>query len=314
MESTMKAWQFTHTHNPLARVDLPVPQPGPGEVLVAVKAVGICHSDVGLFEDEKWLNMLNLPIVPGHEIAGEIVSVADDVREYVAGDRVAIWSMNEGHGYAINGGFGEYVVARADGLVRVPESVSLELAVFAEPGMTAHAAVVTAGQVSAGQKVGIIGFGGLGQIAVRVAALSGAHVFVADLNPDVWDRAREAGAERVVRDVSELVDEELDVIVDFAGFGTTTAAAITTVGQGGRVVQVGMGRLEATIDTYALMTKAITLIGVVGGGKDDMDAVLGWMASGDIQPVYEQISFDEIPAGIGRVRDGDVRGRLMAAY
>jgi propanol-preferring alcohol dehydrogenase len=290
MGSTMKAWQFTHTHNPLARVDLPVPQPGPGKVLVAVKAVGICHSDVGLFEDEKWLNMLNLPIVPGHEIAGEIVSVA------------------------INGGFGEYVVALADGLVRVPDSVSLELAVFAEPGMTAHAAVVTAGQVSAGQKVGIIGFGGLGQIAVRVAALSGAHVFVADLNPDVWDRAREAGAERVVRDVSELVDEELDVIVDFAGFGTTTAAAITTVGQGGRVVQVGMGRLEATIDTYALMTKAITLIGVVGGGKDDMDAVLGWMASGDIQPVYEQISFDEIPAGIGRVRDGDVRGRLMAAY
>src|SRR5690242_2694546 len=127
----MKAWQFTDTHAPLTMVELPVPDPPPGQVLVAVKAVGICHSDVGLFEDEKWLQLLSLPVVPGHEIAGEVVAIAGDVREYIVGDRVTIWSMNEGHGYRCNGGFGEFVLARTDTLVRVPDNLPLELAVFA---------------------------------------------------------------------------------------------------------------------------------------------------------------------------------------
>lgn len=310
----MKAWQFTDTHAPLDRVDLPTPEAAEGEVVIAVKAVGICHSDVGLFEDEKWLNMLALPIVPGHEIAGEITALAPGVSDYAVGDRVAIWSLSEGHGYARNGGFGEFIAARTDSLIRVPDNVSLDMAVFAEPGMTAHAAVVTSGQVTAGQKVGVIGFGGLGQIGVRVAALSGARTFVAEIDEAVWDRAREAGAERVVKDITELGEEQLDVIVDFAGFGTTTAGAIAAVGQRGRVVQVGMGRLEATIDTYELIMKSVSLVGNVGGGKDSMEAVLRWMASGDIQPTIERTDFDGIPAGIERLKNGQVSGRLVALY
>jgi len=149
----MEAWQFTDTYSPLTLVELPVPDPMSGQVLIAVRAVGICHSDVGLFEDEKWLQLMSLPVVPGHEIAGEIVAIGIDVREYAVGDRVAIWSMNEHHGYQNNGGFGEFVLAREDSLVRVPDKVPLELAVFAEPGMTAHASVVTAGQIKSGQKI-----------------------------------------------------------------------------------------------------------------------------------------------------------------
>jgi len=310
----VKAWQFTDTHAPLTLVELPGPVPASGQVVVAVKAVGICHSDVGLFEDEKWLQLLSLPIVPGHEIAGEVVAVGSGVSEYVVGDRVAIWSMSEMHGYASNGGFGEFVLAKTDSLVRVPDNLPLEMAVFAEPGMTAHAAVVTSGQVRPGQKVGIIGFGGLGQIGVRVAALSGARVFVAEINEDAWGRAKDAGAERVVKDIGELAEEHLDVVVDFAGFGTTTAGAIAAIGHGGRVVQVGMGRLEATIDTYALMTKGITLVGRAGGAKESMKAVLDWMECGDIQPAMEKIDFQSIPAGIHRLKTGQVSGRLVAVY
>jgi propanol-preferring alcohol dehydrogenase len=310
----MIAWQFTNTHSPLQKVELPTPEPGADQVVVKVGAVGLCHSDVGLFEDEKWMAMMALPVVPGHEIAGTITAVGEGVTDYAVGDRVAIWSMGEAHGYLLNGGYGEYVVAHTATLIPVPDNVPFDMAVFAEPGMTAHAAVVASGQVKPGQKVGIIGFGGLGQIGVRVAALSGAHVFVAEINEAAWDRAREAGAERVVKDIAELADEQLDLIVDFAGFGTTTAGAIATVGQHGRVVQVGMGRLEATLDMYPLIMKGVSLVGNVGGPKESMEAILHWMSTGDIVPTIDRTDFDHIPEGIERVKTGNVTGRLVAVH
>jgi propanol-preferring alcohol dehydrogenase len=310
----MKAWQLTDTHAPLSLVELPDPEAAPGEVVVAVKAAGICHSDVGLFEDEKWLELLSLPVVPGHEVAGEVVAVGEGVTGPSVGDRVAIWSLGDRLGYGRNGGFGEFIIASPDSLVPIPDNVPFETAVFAEPGMTAHAAVVTVGQVVAGQKVGIIGFGGLGQIGARIAALIGARVFVAEINEAIWSRAEDAGAERVVKDIRELAAENLDVIIDFAGFGTTTAGAIAAIGQGGRVVQVGMERLEATIDTSALIVKGVTLAGCIGGGKDSMEAVLAWISTGDIQPSIEKIDFDSIPAGIERLKNGNVSGRLVAVY
>ncbi|WP_254186090.1 zinc-binding dehydrogenase [Paenarthrobacter aromaticivorans] len=310
----MKAWRFSDTDAPLELVDLPNPEPKAGEVLIAVGACGICHSDVGLFEDSKWLGMMNVPVVPGHEIAGNVIALGSDVTGFSKGDRVVVWSIGELHGYLRNGGFGQYVVARAENLVRIPDVVALERAVFAEPGMTAHAGIVGAGQVKSGLRVGIIGFGALGRMGARIAVLSGAEIYVAEVNQDVWEDAREIGAQRVVRDVSELADLELDVIVDFAGFGSTTSGAIGAVRERGRVVLIGMGRLEATIDTYQLVSKNVTLVGSGGGSKRDMEAVLAWIASGDIEPVISPTDFEGIPDGIRRLAKGEVTGRLVAVY
>ncbi|MBQ7805731.1 zinc-binding dehydrogenase [Rhodococcus sp. (in: high G+C Gram-positive bacteria)] len=310
----MKAWQFIHTDTSLELVELHDPKPGPGEVLVAVRACGICHSDVGLFEDSKWLGMMDLPVVPGHEIAGEVVALGPDVTDFTTGDRVVVWSLGEFHGYLKNGGFGQYIVAAAATLVHIPEGVAFDRAVFAEPGMTAHAGVVGAGHVQSGQRVGVIGFGGLGRIGAQIVLLSGAELYVAEVNEDVWESARQIGARRVVRDISELVDVKLDLIVDFAGFGSTTAAAISTVRDRGKVVQIGMGRLDATIDTYQLITKNVTLVGSGGGSKSDMEAVLAWIASGDIEPLISPTDFNGIPDGIAQLAKGEVVGRLVAVY
>lgn len=311
----MKAWQFTDTHSPLELVELPEPKATDEEVVVRVRAAGICHSDVGLFEDEKWMDVAKAPVVPGHEIAGEIVEVGSGVDGWSVGDRVMIWTMSDdAHGYRRNGGFGEFIAAHPESLVRMPDGLEYEKAIFGEPGMTAHSAVVVAGQLEAGQKVGIIGFGGLGQLATRVAALSGARVFVAEINEEIWDRARQAGAERVVRDITELTDEQLDLICDFAGFGTTTAGAISAVANRGRVIQVGMGKLEATIDTYPLIMKGVTLLGNVGGPKESAEAVVDWIGSGDIEPTVVRTDFDGIPEGIKRLQRGEAGGRLVAIY
>jgi alcohol dehydrogenase, propanol-preferring len=154
-------------------------------------------------------------------------------------------------------------------------------------------------------KVGIVGFGGLGQPGARIAVLKGAELFVAGPNESVWDRAREAGARRVVK---ELADEGLQVIVDFAGVGSTTAVAIDVVGFGGRVVQVGMAKLESTISTYSLIMKRVTLVENWGGDDKDIAGVMELMATGDLNPAVEHTDFD----GIARLRAGKVSGRLVA--
>jgi alcohol dehydrogenase, propanol-preferring len=123
------------------------------------------------------------------------------------------------------------------------------------------------------------------QIGARVAHLNGADVYVAEVNESIWDRAKEAGAVKVVENIKELKEDELDVIIDFAGFGTTTADAIETVRFNGRVVQVGMGKLESTINTYALILGKVQLHGSVGGTKEDIQGVMKWIAQGELNPM-----------------------------
>lgn len=310
----MKAWLFRDTATPLELIEREIPTPNEGEVLLRVGACGICHSDVGLFKDRKWLTMMTVPVVPGHEIAGVVEDVGSGVSEFTVGDRVVVWSIAELHGYLRDGGFGEYVVARAESVVRVPEGLSLEKAIFSEPGMTAHAGVIGAGQVTAGQRVGIVGFGALGRMGARIAQLKGADLYIAEPNEAVWDDVRAMGAQRVVRDVLEFTGDDLDLIIDFAGFGTTTDGAIAAVKPHGRVVLIGLGRTEATVNTYNLVGRNVSLLGSGGGTKRDLEDVLALIATGDIDPVISPIDFDGIPAGITRIAEGQTQGRLVALY
>jgi propanol-preferring alcohol dehydrogenase len=178
--------------------------------------------------------------------------------------------------------------------------------------MTSHHAVISNGQVKAGATVGIIGFGGLGQIGSRVAVLAGAEVYVAEVNERIWQNALDAGVKGVKKSIKEFEGVNFDVIVDFAGFGTTTAEAIDVVGIGGRVVQVGMGRLEATISTASLILRKVTLIGSQGGTKADVEGVYRYFATGKLTPTITEITFDQIPDGIDRLKRGEVVGRLVA--
>ncbi|MFA4840996.1 MAG: zinc-binding dehydrogenase [Agrococcus sp.] len=309
----MRAWQFVGTHKAFERVDIEEPKAGPGKVVIDVKAAGLCHSDVGILEDEKWLaTMKDLPVVPGHETAGVISEVGEGVTDWKVGDRVAVWPMAELMGYMVNGAWEDRAEVSTDALIAIPDEVGYSAAAAAtDAGMTSVGALSTAG-VAQGMKVGVIGFGGLGQIGARVAKLRGADVYIAEVNESIWDRASQAGATRVAKSITEFVDVELDVIIDYAGFGVTTADALKTVKSGGRVVQVGMGKLEATIDTYSLILGRKQLHGSMGGSKDDIVETMRHMASGDLKPAITEIDFEEIPAGIQQLIDGTAVGRLVA--
>ncbi|WOF22835.1 zinc-binding dehydrogenase [Microbacterium betulae] len=312
----MKAWQFTKTHEPLVLAEVDEPTAAPGEVVVDIKAAGLCHSDVGLLEDESFplAPGAQVPLTLGHEVAGVISEVGADVAEWRVGDRVGIALVGDRvPGLGRDGGYSFRLTAPPEALVRIPDGVPFEQAAAGtDAGVTAYHAVVAAGQVVAGTKVGIIGLGGLGQIGARIAVLQGAEVYAAEVKEDVWGLGDQIGVKRVAADISAFADEQLDVIVDFAGFGTTTAAAIETVRPDGRVVQVGMGRLQATISTQALIMRQITLVGVLGGTKDDLRGVYEVLATGRLDPAITTIAFDEIPDGLRRLSEGTVVGRLVA--
>lgn len=311
----MRAWHFVGTHKPFERVEIPEPTVQPGKVVIDVKAAGLCHSDVGIMEDEKWLaTMKDLPVVPGHETAGVVAEVGEGVTDWKVGDKVAVTPMVELMGYMVDGAWEDKALVDAEALIRIPEGVSFAQAAAAtDAGMTSVGALSTGG-VQAGMKVGIIGFGGLGQIGARVAHLRGAEVYVAEINEGAWDRAKEAGAVKVAKSILEFQEDELDVIIDYAGFGVTTADAVTALKMsgGGRVVQVGMGKLEATIDTYQMIIGRKELVGSQGGSKEDIEETMKYMASGDLTPLITEIDFEEIDKGIQQLVDGTAQGRLVA--
>jgi propanol-preferring alcohol dehydrogenase len=311
----MRAWHFVGTHKPFERVDIPESTAGPGKVVVDVKAAGLCHSDVGILEDEKWLQtMKQPPVVPGHETAGVISEVGEGVTDWKVGDRVAAWPLADLTGYMVDGAWQDRAEVSTDALIAIPDGVTFAQAAAAtDAGMTSVGALTTAG-VEAGMKVGVIGFGGLGQIGARVAKLRGAEVYVAEINESIWDRIREAGATKVAGSITEFADDELDVIIDYAGFGVTTSDALKTVkaSGGGRVVQVGMGKLESTIDTYSLILGRKQLHGSMGGSKEDIEETMRYMASGDLTPTITEIDFERIPEGIQQLTDGTAVGRLVA--
>ena len=311
----MKAWQFTDTHAPLVLADVPDPAPAKGEVLIDVRAAGLCHSDVGLMEDEGWLTMLGKrPITIGHEIAGVISALGAGVSAWRLGDRVGVCpSSLTSPGYQRDGGYAFKSTARQEDIVRIPDAVSFEqAAIGTDAGMTSYHALKVTGGVKAGDKVGIIGFGGLGQIGTRVAVLAGAEVHVAEINEAVWPLAYDAGATSVVRGVREFAGLGLNLIVDFAGFDATTAGAVDVIRRGGTVVVVGMGVLKSTISTKSLILNQCRLLGSGGGTNEDIAGVYRLYESGDLAPVITTIAFEEIPAGLERLRVGGVTGRLVA--
>ena len=313
MIMTMDAWQWTGTGSPLARHTIPVPTPGDGEVLVRVRAAGMCHSDVGELDEPSWAaSITRNPITLGHEIAGEVVAVGSGVSPWRPGDRVGVHPLGATvPGYSRDGGYAAYTVAPATDLVRVPDALSFDLAaVGTDAGMTSHHALAVAG-VGPGSRVGIIGLGGLGQIGAQVAVLLGAEVHAADRSPAALAAAQGWGLAGVYSSAEEMAGLALDAVVDFAGFGTTTEAAVHAIRVGGDVVMVGLGAEHTTLTTADVIHQKARIQGSSGGTKQDIEAVYDYLEQGSVTPSVEHLTFDDVPSGIDRLRAGRVTGRLV---
>ena len=317
----MRAWQFNSPEDGLKYVDVDPPIPGPGEVLIDVEAAGMCHSDVQIVNGhgDAWLH--KRPIILGHEVAGTVRGLGGGVNDIAIGDRVAVAlpappieqrDFVNGVGRGFDGGFAEQAVSSRANIVAIPDGVPFTHAAAATDSIaTAYHAVISEAGAGATSTIAIIGLDGLGLSAVQIAKARGATVYGVDINSSVLDSAREQGAIDCFSDIRE-VPGSVDAVVDFAGMGSTIAAAVAAVKLGGRIV-VGSGVPEVTIDIQPLITNNVALRGSLGASVDDLEAVLDLLAKKELVPVIEEVSFAEIPDALKRLEVGQVRGLLVAS-
>ena len=313
----MKGWQFTKTHIAPKLIEKADPKAKDGWVVIDVKAAGLCHSDVAALEQESWMSLITAaPCIFGHECAGIISEVGKGVKGFKVGDRVGVCPIDpatgKAIGYAYDGGYATKCAVPASSLVHIPKGVSfLQGAAATDAGATAYHALFTEGKAKKGMKVGIIGIGGLGQFAARMAVLEGCEVYGVDTSPEARALAKKIGCKKVFDNTSKLNSVRPDLIVDYAGFSNTVKDATKAVKTKGTVVLVGMGVSEFELDTITMITNQVTLIGSNGSIPKDVAGVYEFFKKG-LNPELIPIPFEDIDKGLNQLKEGKVKGRLVA--
>jgi L-iditol 2-dehydrogenase len=258
-----------------ARVeDLPVPDIGPGEVLVAARSVGVCHSDVDLLEG-RYIIPFSYPVTPGHEWAGEIVAAGPAVTGFGPGDRVVGECVigADHFGFSVNGAAAEYFVARPEWLHRLPDGMSWTQGALVEPFSCGYHAIRRAGDVDAADTVAVLGAGPIGLGVVAAAHGRGARVVVADPRPE-----RRALAARLGADVQLDPDDDFeaavrehtagrgpDVVVEASGKPPAMATALRIAGFQARLVNVGINVGDSVSAELGLIqAKELQIRGTIG--------------------------------------------------
>lgn len=268
----MKALRFVKQG--VAQVDeLEIPQIHADEVLVAARAVGVCHSDIDLLEG-RYIIPFSYPIIPGHEWSGEIVRVGDAVENFVVGDRVVgecVIGVDH-FGFSISGAAADYFVAKAEWLHRLPDEVSFTNGALVEPFSVAYYALMRAGSVNASDVVVVLGAGPIGLAVTAAAAALGAVTIVVEPSVERRTAALSLGASHVSTpdDIDELLNSVsggrgADVVVEASGRPEVMARALELVGFRGRVAYIGIdvGR-EAITKLGLIQSKELRITGSIG--------------------------------------------------
>jgi len=337
----MKAAVVTSFTAPLEIKDVPIPEPGPGQVLVRIEASGVCHTDIHAAHGD-WPVKPTPPFIPGHEGIGLVTEVGPGVAAEWVGKRVAIpWLATScGHcrfcvsgretlceaqqnsGYSVDGGYAEYAVAFAHGIVEVPVGVSaFDAAPLTCAGVTTYKAIKVAG-ITPSERVAVFGIGGLGHLAVQYAQIVGGFVSAVDIEPTKLDLATSLGADHVVNaattDPVEAIKKAggADVAVVLAASPKAFAQAYQSLCRGGRLVMVGLPGDNASIDVpiFETVLGGISVIGSIVGTRQDLAEVFALHAAGRTKVIAEARKLDEVNACFADVLAGSVPARLVFQF
>jgi propanol-preferring alcohol dehydrogenase len=333
----MRAAVVTSFEKPLEIKDIPVPEPGPGQVLVRIEASGLCHTDIHAARGD-WPVKPTVPFTPGHEGVGIVERVGAGVTSPAVGDRVAIpwlgsacgtchycvsgWETlceaQRNTGYSIDGAHAEYAVAAARYVVRVPDGVDpLVAAPLTCAGVTTYKAVKVAG-VRPGERVAIFGIGGLGHLAQQYAQIFGAETVAVDVTEEKLRLAASLGAAELVNAAATdpvAAIQSLggaDVAVVLAAEPKVLEQAHASLRRGGRLVLVSLPKENAMrLPIFETVLKGISVIGSIVGTRDDLAEVFKLHAAGRTKVIYEVRKLDEINAAIDDVLASRVPARLV---
>lgn len=266
--------------------DVPRPEPGPREVIVEIRSVGVCGSDIHYYEEGRIGSfVVEAPLILGHESMGVVVELGPGTSRHELGDRVALEPgvpcgrcRECRHGRynlcpdvqffatpPVDGAFARYVAIHEDFAYRLPDSLSDDQGALMEP-LSVGLWACWKGAVNAQTSVLVTGAGPIGQLAMQVAcALGATDVTVTDVNPHRLELAARSGASRVVNVADEPLGEAwigADVLLECSGHPDSLRDGIRSLQPSGRAVVVGMGPEEdATVPMSVIQTREITLTG-----------------------------------------------------
>lgn len=334
---TMKAAVVRAFGVPLAIDEVPVPSPGPHQLLIRVIASGVCHTDVHA-ADGDWAVRPLLPFIPGHEAVGDVVALGDGVTDLTIGDRVGVpWLFSAcGHceycqsgretlcasqlntGFSVNGGHAEYLVANADFVARIPEELDPFVAApVLCAGVTVYKALKESDTVP-GQWVAINGVGGLGHLAIQYARAMGRRVVAIDVADDKLALAASYGAELCVNarreDPVTLVQQEtggVHAVLVTAAERDAFDYALGLLRRGGTCVLVGLPPGEFPVPIFPVVLKRLTIRGSVVGARTDLHEALDFAARGLIRVTREVRKLEEINDVFADLRAGRITGRVV---
>lgn len=310
----MKAVRFIGAGRLLELVEVDLPVPPPGWVVLKVESAGICRSDLHIangaqFESKDRQIVAPPPRTLGHEISGTIFTLGKGVRGWSVGEAVVAGPNPAGTdagspGNTIDGGFAEYCAVPASSLLRIPPGVSFDAAAIATDAIRiSYQAVRYQGEVRAGQDVVIVGLGGLGINGVRSAAMLGANVYGLDINELTFPAARAAGARYCATSFAALSHVNPEVVVDFVGSASTISPSLELAASGGRLVVVGLEDTVAPVSVYELIFGKKTVTGFGGGNRQALIEVLDYLAQGVFEPLITSVEFTQLNEALDRLRD-----------
>jgi propanol-preferring alcohol dehydrogenase len=337
---TMKAAVVPELGAKLEIRELPVPEPGPGQVLVRMQASGLCHTDIHAAAGD-WPVKPNPPFTPGHEGIGIIEEAGPGATLHKPGDRVAVAWLGKacGHcsycvsgwetlcesqlnsGYSVDGAWAEYAVAFDSHVVTVPEGVSsFDGAPLACAGVTAFKAVKVS-RIEPGGTVVVYGVGGLGHLAVQYARDSGARVIAVDIEDAKLDLARELGADHVVNarsaDPAAAVQDlgGADVAISLATSPRAFEQAFGSLRRGGRLVCVALPADDKmTVPIFDTVIGGKSIIGSIVGTRKDLADVFALHAAGRTKVIAQERHLDDVNTCIEEVLAGQVPARLVFTF
>jgi uncharacterized zinc-type alcohol dehydrogenase-like protein len=314
---------------------------GPHDVLIEIAYAGICHTDVHHARAE--FGTTHYPIVPGHEIAGIVSAAGDSVTKFAVGDRVGVGCLVDScrecdqcrkglesycrvgkvltynavgrDGQVTLGGYSERVVVDESFVVRIPESLPLaNAAPLMCAGITVYSPLRHWG-AGPGKRVAIIGFGGLGHVAVQIASAMGAGTTVINKTALQADDALRMGAVafRTTDDPQTYVDlvDSFDLIVSTVPASYDLDIHLNLLAQDGTFVNLGVPEKPLSIEPYSLLTNRRSITGSMSGGIPETQEMVDFCAEHEIGAEVEIVKSSEIDAAFDRLVASDVRYRFV---
>ncbi|HPK53195.1 MAG TPA: zinc-binding dehydrogenase [Smithellaceae bacterium] len=332
----MKAARFYKVNEPLRIEEIPIPVPGPDEVLIRMRATGVCGSDVHIaYEGVTPTGFL--PITLGHEPSGEVAEIGSNATEWKEGDRVVVSSIvtcgkcynclrgresicisKKLLGIHLNGGLAEYMVAPRQNLIKIPGNIPFDQASTTSDAVaTPFHALVSVGKIKLGDSVAIIGLGGLGLHAIQLAKLAGASKVIAvGRTPSVIERAMQAGANfgvnisegNTAKKVKEITDGYgVDLAIELVGTQDMIALGADCLRQGGKLVVAGLGPDNVKVMPPTIFVRQeLEVVGSYGWDRREIATILQLVAAGSLDisgSVSKRFKLEEVNTALENLRD-----------